>query len=371
MKLAIVVPTLMCGGAERVVVTLAKELSSRDVHITIITLSGIDTDFYKLPSEIHRVALDVLGRSDGAIASLKNNIQRIVQLRKALIASTPDIVVSHLTETNILTVLASFGGKVSVVLNEHCDPNTSVCGKPWRMLRRLTYPMAGMLVCVSKGVSESFPWLSTNKRMVIYNPFFADSETSGQLLSPQMDQSRPWVLSMGRLTHQKGFDLLIDSFSSIAAEFPDWQLIIIGDGELRGELEAQIKNLKLEGTVILPGRFENPFEILRKAEFFVMASRYEGFPMAHGEAMLCGLPVVSTDCPSGPSELIRHNIDGLLVANGSEKELIESMRLLISEPETRKKYSKAALEINKRFSIDNIMNEWLELCDKLSPTTGK
>jgi glycosyltransferase involved in cell wall biosynthesis len=202
-----------------------------------------------------------------------------------------------------------------------------------------------MLVSVSKGVDRYFSWLSGKKRRVIYNPFFAPEQQARPGVESLPDENSwmteiqgPIVVSMGRFTRQKGFDILLKAFSTLAAAGQsDWNLIILGDGELRGELEQLVEDLGLSSRVIMPGRVKDPFSVLRHADLFVMSSRFEGFPMAHGEAMLCGLPVVATDCPSGPSELIRDGVDGILVENENQLQLEEAMQKLMSNAVLRRK----------------------------------
>ena len=166
---------------------------------------------------------------------------------------------------------------------------------------------------------------------------------------------------MGRLTEQKGFDLLLTAFAKIALNHPNWQLLILGDGELRQQLEAQKDDLGLTNQVFFLGRVHNPFAILKHAKIFVMSSRFEGFPMAHGEAMTCGLPVIATDCPSGPGELIRDGIDGILVPNQDVKQLAIVMDNLMSDTIKRQYLAANTGAIIERFGLAKIMQDWENL----------
>jgi len=351
---------LTCGGAERVVATLATKFQAAGHQVTVVTISSDEKDFYVLPVSVKRIALDKMQDSDGFIGAVASNYSRIAAIRRAVKIVSADVVVSHLTETNVLAVMAGFGTKVPVVITEHCDPANISYGRLWTMLRRIVYPQSDMLVSVSQGVDDFFKWLSNNRKRVIYNPFFvpAPNDTDCLELLDFLGVDEKVIVSMGRLTHQKGFDLLLRAFAKAVKNYPDWKLIILGDGELRNELEQLIQELGIDSSVTLPGRVSNPFSLLRKADLFVMSSRFEGFPMAHGEAMLCGLPVVATDCPSGPRELIRDEVDGILVPNGDLIELQKAMKRLMSDAQLREKMSNEALHVSVRFDVEEIVDEW-------------
>jgi glycosyltransferase involved in cell wall biosynthesis len=365
-KLTLVISSLSSGGAQRVVTLLAKGFIERGYDITVITLSGKDTDFYRLPEGVSRLALGIMGVSPTPLHAVWNNLYRLLILRRAIQSTQPDVVISHLSTTNILTILSLIKTDHPIIVTEHCDSRMLSDGKVWEMLRHLTYPHASMVVSVSQGVDEGFDWLPKTKRAVIYNPLVIIEDAKYPISFPEgADPDKPWITSMGRLTHQKGFDFLLSAFRKVADKYPDWQLLILGQGELRPQLEDMAKNLGLSGRVIFPGAISNPFPVLRKSKLFVMSSRYEGFPMAHGEALACGLPVISTDCPSGPREIIRDGVDGILVPNEDVSALAAAMERLMSDEEERKHLAARAPEVTERFSLEKIMEKWEELIEVL------
>ena len=365
MKITLVISALGCGGAERVLVLLAQGFIARGHDVTVITLSDKNTDFYQLPSKCSRLALGIMSQSSGLIEAVRSNIKRIAVLRKAIQSTEPDVVISFLRITNITTILALSGIKYPLIVTEHNDTKVFSYGLVWETLRRLTYPLCSKVVSVSKGVDRSFNSLSAGKRAVIYNPIVIKDDGRSDKLPAEVDADKNWLVSMGRLTNQKGFDLLLQAFQKVAPDYPNWQLLILGQGELREQLERMREDLGLSGRVVFTGALSNPFAVLKKAKLFVMASRNEGFPMAHGEALACGLPVIATDCPSGPSEMIRHEVDGLLVDNYDIEGLAAAMDNLMSDEQKRQQLAAKAPEVIERFGQDKIVVEWETLMHKL------
>ncbi|MEN9517620.1 MAG: hypothetical protein RLZZ381_208 [Cyanobacteriota bacterium] len=365
MKITLVISGLSCGGAERVLVSMAKGFIQNGHRVAVITLSEKNSDFYKLPVGCTRIALGVMGESIGLMEALKSNIERINILRKAVDQTSPNVVISFLRITNITSILALLGTKYPLIVTEHNDTRVFSYGMLWETLRRLTYPFCSCVVSVSQGVDLGFTSLPKSKRAVIYNPIMVKDDGQADELPSEVNPQKNWLVSMGRLTEQKGFDLLLEAFAKIAPQYPDWQLLILGRGELREQLAQMRDDLGLSGQVIFTGALNNPFAVLKRAKLFVMASRNEGFPMAHGEALACGLPVICTDCPSGPSEMIRQNIDGLLVPNQNVAALGAAMESLMSNEPERQKLAAKAPEVLERFGLDAIVAEWETLINQL------
>ncbi|WP_019503956.1 glycosyltransferase family 4 protein [Pleurocapsa sp. PCC 7319] len=365
MKITLVISSLGCGGGERAIVLLAEGLANLKHQVTLITLADKSTDFYQLSSKVSRLDLGIMGKSSSIVEALANNIRRLSTLRKAIESTKPDVVVSSLRITNVSVILALLGKKYPVIVTEQNDVKVFSYGLVWETLRRLTYPLCSKVVSVSQGVDLGIDLLPSNKRAVIYNPITIKDDQTTPPLPPEVDSNKNWIASMGRLTDQKGHDLLLQAFHKIADKHSNWQLLILGRGELGEQLEKMRDELGLSGQVIFTDALSNPFAVLKKAKLFVMASRNEGFPLAHGEALACGLPVIATDCPSGPREMIRHEIDGLLVDNYDIDGLAAAMNYLMSDEQERKRLAAKASEVVERFGQDKIVAEWETLIQKV------
>ena len=370
MKITIILPSLSSGGAERVMVLLSEGFLEKGHKITLITIAGKERDFYKLPTGVVRIALDIAGDSSNILEAIKNNFKRVLILRKAIKSTNPDIVISSLVSTNILTVLSLLESDIPILINEQNYTTKISKKKNWYKLRNFIYQYSDRLVSSSIGVDNTFKWLNSKKRVVSYNPLSRISEDDlTEKIDLDEDKISPrsnWITSMGRLTEQKGFDILIKAFYRISSNNPDWQLIIIGEGHLRSDLLELVNQYNLTEKVFLIGRLDNPFPIVKKSKFFVMASRFEGFGMVHAEALACGIPVISTDCPAGPNEVIRHDIDGILVENKNELELANAMDKLISNPSERQRLACNSHEVKNRFSLEKTVDKWENLIENLN-----
>jgi glycosyltransferase involved in cell wall biosynthesis len=169
------------------------------------------------------------------------------------------------------------------------------------------------------------------------------------------------IVAMGQLIWQKGFDLLLDVFARVSKTDKNWNLIIAGTGIMRDELHQQVKKLGLEDSVFFLGHVRNPFAIFAKCDIFVLSSRYEGFPNVLLEAMVCGLPPVSFDCPSGPGEIIQQGINGFLVPPEDIKSMGNTLYELMKDEELRVDIGKEASKVRGRYTPDKIMKQWDKL----------
>jgi glycosyltransferase involved in cell wall biosynthesis len=354
----LVIHSMSSGGAERVVATMANAWAARGWDITLLTLEdGRELPFYPLDARVVHRPLGTAGASAGTYQAVRSNWERVTTLRRAIRDSRPDVVVSFLDMGNVRVLLATRGLGLPTVVMEQTDPGQKRLGWVWNGLRRALYPRASRLVVLSETSRSFFPRSIQAKSVIIPNPIaieppVADDEPRGEGRT---------VVAMGRFAPEKGFDVLLDAFARIAPNHPDWRLVIWGDGPLRPQLESHRERLGLHDRVLMPGRTTDPFRELRRADLFAMSSRREGFPLALGEAMACGLPAVSFDCPSGPREIIRHGIDGLLVPDGDVIGLAAAMSRLMTDDAERSRLAARAVEVNDRFGAERVLAQWEDL----------
>ena len=372
MRLTFVVSSLGCGGVERVTVHLAGGLAARGYQVTVISLAQASRDFFRLPQNVSRVTLGIGSGPPTALWRLGPAIaRRLAAIRQAIQATAPEVVIARSNRINVQVLIGLRGLGYPVIVTEHGDRPTGGDAAGawswrkwlWYRLRRFSYPLAFAVVSVSHAIDRQFAWLSPRHRAVIYNPFPPVENSASRRAAPE----RQRLVSMGRLSHDKGFDILLKAFGRIAGRFPDWQLVILGDGELRGELRRRSEELALGDQVVFAGAVSEPLATLQQAQLFVMPSRYEGFPNALGEAMSCGLPVIAADCPSRPSrarhpggvrELVRDGVDGLLVPPEDPAALAHAMASLMADPEKRQRLASRAGEVAERFAFERILDEW-------------
>lgn len=360
MKLLLVIPSLERGGAERVMSILASSWAEKGHEVTLLTLKREVTPAYDLHPDVKLRNLGLPGEpAANSLLAAFRQMARVRALRNAMRESQPDLVISFMERTNVMTLAAARGLRVPVIVSERVDPRHYDIGLFWNELRALTYRWAAALVCQSRASQIWFEQRMRVKARVIPNPVPAVKEGTARL--PRKSAERHTMVAMGRLVDQKGFDLLLDAFGQLADQYPDWNLVVMGEGPLRAQLLARARALQLEHQVQFVGEVADPFSVLRGADLFVLASRFEGFPNALCEAMACGVAVVSFDCPSGPAEIIRHGIDGILVPPGDVSALAAALDQLMKDQDARKRLASRAPEVVERFSRDKVLLLWEQL----------
>jgi GalNAc-alpha-(1->4)-GalNAc-alpha-(1->3)-diNAcBac-PP-undecaprenol alpha-1,4-N-acetyl-D-galactosaminyltransferase len=359
MRITLIISTLGPGGAERVMSNMANYWAAHGQHVTLVTVGSPDTDFYALDRRVQRVGLGLMGYSSNVLAGVRNNVLRVRRLRQAIRASQPDVVLSSVDRTNVLVLVSTLGLGRPVIVFEQIDPRQHAVGYIWAALRRLLYPRSAAVVVLTHGIR---PWaehfVKKETVHVIPNPVQVPATHIESNDAQEPRGSGRTIAAMGRLNPQKGFDLLLKAFARCAEKHTDWSLMILGEGDERPRLEAMASDLGIKDRMTMPGLAQDPFRILRGSDLFVLSSRYEGFPLALVEAMACGLAVISTDCDTGPREIIRDGMNGVLVPSDDVDALVLAMDRLMTNQAERQRLGANALEITERFSLEKIMNIW-------------
>jgi glycosyltransferase involved in cell wall biosynthesis len=269
------------------------------------------------------------------------------------------VVVSFLNYTNVLALAACRGLPVPVIVSERADPRVVDIGPAWSALRRLTYRNCALLIAQTPTIARLFEPLACGRVRVIPNPVQLPAATPAAAAAAQPAVlQEPTILALGRLHHQKGFDLAIRALALLPAECDAWKLVILGEGPARQELEAIRDELGLAARVSLPGAVPEPGAWLRQAQIFLLPSRSEGFPNALCEAMAAGLPVVAADCRSGPADIITPEVDGLLVPPEDPRALAAALARLARSPELRTRLARNAPAVVERFSLTSVLAAW-------------
>ena len=368
MNLLIFIHSLSSGGAERVTTNLANYWAAKGWQITLVTLAPQSLDFYELHSAVTRIALNQSGDSGNPLLGVWRNLSRVWALRRLLRQIRPDLALSMMSTANVLLALAAWGLPVCAIGSERIHPPQCPLGRGWDGLRRHLY---GRLAAVTALTRESAEWLQahTRARRTPIIPNTAPWPLPEQ--SPRLDPTAVGVpgqqrlLAVGRLDPQKGFDLLIAAFATLAGRYPHWELVILGEGSLRSALQAQIDAADLRQQVFLPGRAGNIGQWYASADLYVMSSRFEGFPNTLAEAQAYGLPAVSFDCDTGPRDIIRHDVDGLLVPAGDVAGLTAALDRMMGDAALRRQFSARAIEVRERFSMERIAGLWEALFAEL------
>ncbi len=356
MKLLLVISSMHAGGAERVLSILANSWAGMGREVVLVTTHDDgQPSFYPLDPDVRPLPILLSDIPGGGHLS---NLKRTRALRQIICGEAPDLVVSFLNYTNVLTLLACQGLAVPVIISERLDPRVHRLSRLWDSLRRLTYPRAVVLVNQTEAAASWFrPWMGDRVR-IIANPVLKPDLGEGD---PEIVIEGPTVVAMGRLHPQKGFSTLLRAMRIVHEQRPDLRLVVLGDGDQRSELEGLRHQMGLDEVVDFPGRVRNPYKVLEQALMFVMSSVTEGFPNVLCEAMAVGLPVISTDCPSGPGEIITEGRDGLLVPVGDPGTLARAILSLMADPETCRALGAAAQNVVSRFSLEATLKLWEEV----------
>lgn len=370
--IAFLITSLTAGGAERVTVSVSRFLLEHGYAVTIITTGRADTDFYDLPEGVKRVSLNLAGQNKG-LFKLTANLYRVKKIRAVLKNIKPDVLVGMMTTSAIFAVLASIGVGVNTLISERNYPDSKPIGFIWKVLRRILYGFSDGHIAQTY---KSLEWLQINTHAK--NIHVIPNSVQWPMLSFEpailpvqyVSSDKNIILAVGTKLHQKGFDLLLESFKSVSSQNPNWVLVIAGIDKDKSLSDwrlviSLIKKFKLEDKVIVIGRVGNIGDWYERADIFALSSRYEGFPNVLLEAMACGCACVAFDCDTGPRDILTDGIDGLLVEPENTVAYANKLKKLMVDKELRIKTSNSAINVRDKYSESNVLSLWKDVIDSL------
>lgn len=349
-KIAIVIGDLgMPGGAEKVAADLATEFHQRGHDVTVITFEEKKKSGY-LHTPAKHVHLSMPSREGGLITQLSLLAQRVLTFRQVFKREQFTHIFSFLESANVPCALASPLTRVSV----HIDPDEWT--ERQEKLIKFAFKRAYTVVALTNSMQAKLQTrLQLGKVTRIYNPVMTD--LVHQRAKENIAITCPFILAVGRLNNLKRFDRLISAYAQAKAA-ANCLLVILGEGELRQALENQIQAYGLQDKILLLGYESNPYKYMTRAEYLVMSSDTEAYPVVLIEALSLGCPVLSTDCPSGPREIIREGENGLLVDLSTEA-LAVGMNRLCSDASLRERLSRQAPSSVQANDIRHVADAWL------------
>jgi glycosyltransferase involved in cell wall biosynthesis len=359
-KIILYAASLRGGGAERVMVTLANGFSELSYNVKLVLVKKVGEYIDEVSDKVEIVDLEC-----------SRVLYSILPFSRYLRNENPEIVVSTQSHVNIAAICAKLlsNNNAKILVREASTPSISSSHAGFRSkvisyLLRFFYNKADVVVCPSNGVSQDLQekyFFDSGRIKVVPNPMhiqkiLKQSQSQEEVCLPdRFDPSRPYIIAVGRLTKPKNFPLLIHAFSLVRNKI-DARLVILGEGEDRQDLEALVKELGLSQYVYMPGFVENPFAYMKRSSVFVLSSLWEGLPNVLIQAMIVGTPVVATDCPSGPKQILENGKWGKLVPIGDEQEMANAILDVFENG-----HEKIPMEmLEKEYSTESVLKKYLE-----------
>ena len=339
MKLTFVTSTLHAGGSERVMSLLANTFAQKGYEVEIVCINK-HLVFYPIDEEVKSLSI----------------LKKMMWLRKHINSEKPDVVIAFMLEVYCVTLASLIGVSVPVISSERIDPHFFGRAKGllrWLLLRRTTH-----LVVQTVRIKDFYSAKLQSRTTIIPNPV-TDKVFS---LTPTLKQKR--IIAVGRLAYQKNYPMMFRAFAKVHHDFPDWQLVVYGNGPQKDEIRGVIERLGMEGHIILAGKSDHVVEEMNKSSLFVMSSDYEGMSNALLEAVCVGLPVISTDV-SGARDLITEGVNGYIVPVGNERALTLALSSMLSSPEKMDEMGRQSKALAPRFREEQIVGQWEELIKKV------
>ncbi len=350
MKITILISDITrTGGTERSVVTLANMLHKSNYEVTIASLTKSESEniFYSIEPEISIRFLDNTKIPNNFIKKIVWCISTVFLLRKFNRSNSSDFFMATGHNFNWLLPFIKTNKKTKTVACEHIVydsiPNIS------KFFMSMTYRYIDHIVVLSEKAKVSYSKYS--KVSIIPNALPFESKTQSLLINPE-------IILVGRLSPEKGLERLVIIGKIIKQNYPNWKIVLVGDGDIRENLKGLYKEAGLENFIEFKGVIKDMKQAYLNASIYIMTSRYEAFPMVLLEAQSCGLPIVSFDCPEGPSQIIHNDEDGYLIEDDDYDTFTEQLMKLMENHDLRKKMGEQSYKNSKLYSVDSIIKKW-------------
>lgn len=342
------------GGTERAVTNLAN-LLMKSYKVSIISLyhpvaskpqfrlmDGVSVDYLKFEVP------------DNFIQRNYQYLKFIYALRHHISRAKTDFLISTAHAVSFILPLVVLCSKTKSIAAEHITRSSLPLFS--RLLQRLSYPFLHAIVLLSESAEKKYSFLK-NTHVIPNSLSFFPSEISCQ--------NNKTILSVGRISYEKGFDRLVDMAKLMKNSTSEWRIKIFGNGNCEEDIRKAIKEHELTDFIVMSGAVKDIEKEYLKADIYLMTSRFEAFPMVLLEAKACGLPVVTYDCPEGPGQIVKDGYDGYLIEDGNAASMVEKLRLLMLDNELRRKMSTNARESVVKYKDELVVEKWNSLFDNL------
>jgi glycosyltransferase involved in cell wall biosynthesis len=357
MNITFFIGSIYGGGSERVVCNMASYMVEKGHNIRILAMAETPKQ-YELNEKVEVSYLLGLSERKGW---LKNNLKRLIRLEQYMKNNKQvDLYIVMLPVTSILLLVFRQFTKAKIIVSERCAPTkyTIFIQKMYKVLAKRA---DGYVFQTKEARNWYEPYIKGVLTEIIPNAI------NTSFIKPIYEGERKKeIVSVGRLEKQKNFELLVDSFIDISHDFPEYKVVIYGEGSRRESLEKRVKELDLQDRIIFPGNVTDVASRIQKSSVFVLSSDFEGMPNALMEAMALGLPCIATDCPvGGPRYLIENGVNGILIPHNDKEAMVNALRQMLTDETKATSMGKKASTISERFSSNNIYAQWESFCIKV------
>lgn len=371
MKITFVTATLTSGGSERVMSIVANKMQERGYEVEIVCLND-QIVFYPINEGIKITHVEVE-------SGTKSLPKKLWWFRRYIKQTQPDVVIAFMVSVYTVTLLSLMGVDIPVISSVRNDPAYSNLRK--KITRKLLLPQSAHVVVQTQQIKQFFNKNIQKMTTVIYNPvnekvfeasYDDDNVEDNENLKLKVKVGRLKVkeerlnriISVGRLYPQKDQKMMIEAFAKVSERFPEWKLVIFGEGPERESLESLVERLKVKDKVSLPGRSESIIDELKKSKIFCLSSIYEGMSNALVEAICVGLPIVTTRV-SGTEELIENGVNGFVVNVGDKDSMAKALIKIIEDETLQNQFAEKNKAQAIKFETNTIVDQWEDLVNSV------